>query len=260
MSKSLGFSNIYNSSFNNYKGSPYDNLINETYNNGVNNSDTLYAQKLPSNALSNVVNYNQNYISDEDLYKRMWHNIKEYENIKYHPYLDTKGNITTGGGANIDNYDDFMKVNFTVNGVPATDAQKLFAYHNLRKLSQQRDHNGNYVNRNRSADSFCNDTNLQLSEQEAYNMALNHMTNDLTHVRSQFTDFDSFPNPLKEVLLDIQYNVIGGLNKNKWPKLYEAIERRDVWGPDGIYNNVNRPDVQQSRNDWAKRMIGSIRF
>ena len=71
---------------------------------------------------------------------------------------------------------------------------------------------------------------------------------------------DSFPNPLKEVLLDIQYNVIGGLNKNKWPKLYEAIERRDVWGPDGIYNNVNRPDVQQSRNDWAKRMIGSIRF
>ena len=71
---------------------------------------------------------------------------------------------------------------------------------------------------------------------------------------------DSFPNPLKEVLLDIQYNVKGGLNRKNWPKLYQAIENRDVFGENGIYNNVNRPDVQQSRNDWAKRMIGSIRF
>lgn len=91
-------------------------------------------------------------------------------------------------------------------------------------------------------------------------MAQNHMRNDLAHVRSQFTDFDSFPNSLKEVLLDIQYNVIGGLSKKNWPNLYKAIENRNIWGKNGIYNNVNRKDVQQSRNDWAKRMIGSIRF
>ena len=31
--------------------------------------------------------------------------------------------------------------------------------------------------------------------------------------------------------------------------------------PEDYYiNNVNRKDVQQSRNDWAKRMVGSIRF
>ena len=88
-------------------------------------------------------------------------------------------------------------------------------------------------------------------------MAHNHMTNDLAHVRKEFTDFDTFPNPLKEVLLDIQYNVIGGLNKDKWPKLYNAINNRDV---NGIINNVHRKDVGWKRNDWAERMINSIKF
>lgn len=240
MSKSLGFNGWNSIPLNNDYNSEYNNLLNTTWTNETNN--------------------NPNYISDDELYKRMWNNINEYEDVIPYPYLDTKGNITTGGGANIDNYDNFMKVNFTVNGVPATDAQKLIAYHNLRKLSQQRDADGNYLYARKTADFFKDKTNLQLSDQDAYNMAQNHMTNDLAHVRKEFTDFDSFPNPLKEVLLDIQYNVIGGLNKQNWPKLYQAIENRDVLGENGIYNNVNRKDVQQSRNDWAKRMIGSIRF
>ena len=75
--------------------------------------------------INNTVNQNPNYISDEELYKIMWNNIKKYEDVIPHPYLDTKGYITTGGGANINNLNDFMKVNFTVNGYPATDAQKL---------------------------------------------------------------------------------------------------------------------------------------
>jgi len=207
--------------------------------------------------MNNTVNQNPNYISDDELYKRMWNNIKEYEDVIQHPYLDTKGYITTGAGANIDNYNDFMKVNFTVNGIPATDAQKLIGYNTLRGLSEEQDASGNYINRNKKADSFSNKTNLQLSEQDAYNMAQTHMINDLAHVRTEFTDFDTFPNPLKEVLLDIQYNVKGGLNKQKWPKLYGAITNRDV---NGIANNVHRKDVGRERNDWAERMARSIRF
>ena len=116
---------------------------------------------------------------------------------------------------------------------------------------------GNYLYANNKANFFKDKTNLQLSEQDAYNMAQNHMKNDLAHVRNQFSDFDTFPIQLKEVLLDIQYNVKGGLNQQNWPKLYEAIANRDI---NGIANNVHRKDVQQSRNDWAKIMIGSIRF
>lgn len=188
----------------------------------------------------------------------MWSNIKEYEDVIPYPYLDTKGNITTGGGANIDNYDDFMKVNFTVNGVPATDAQKFVAYYNLKKLSNQRDADGNYINRNRVAGTFAKDTNLRISDQDAYNMAQSHMTNDLAHVRSEFNDFDNFPNPLKEVLLDIQYNT-GGLNRKNWPNLYQAIENRNLYGKNGIINNVYRGNVGQGRNDWATNQILSIK-
>ncbi len=78
--------------------------------------------------------------------------------------------------------------------------------------------------------------------------------NDLTHVRNQFSDFDIFPNPLKEVLLDIQYNT-GGLNRQNWPNLYEAINNRDI---NGIANNVLRKDIGDNRNNWATKQIHSI--
>ncbi len=86
--------------------------------------------------MNNTVNQNSKYISDDELYKRMWSNIKEFEDVVPHPYLDTKGYITTGGGANINNLNDFMKVNFMVNGVPATDEQKLVGYNILNNMSK----------------------------------------------------------------------------------------------------------------------------
>ena len=228
------------------------------------NQGVQYAQNTLFDGANNVnqklntnPNLNPNSISDEELYKKMWTNIKEYEKVIDYPYLDTKGYITVGGGANVDNLSDFMNVNFMVNECSATEAQKLAAYNRLRELSNQKDLNGAYLHKNKLADFFEDQTNLRLSDQDAYNIAYKHMKNDLAYLRSQFADFDSLPNPLKEVLLDIQYNVIGGLTQRKWPNLYDAIARRDV---EGIARNINRRDVGQGRNDWAERMVRSIRF
>ena len=91
-------------------------------------------------------------------------------------------------------------------------------------------------------------------------LAQNHMNNDLAHLRKEFTSFDYFPLPLKEILMDIQYNVKGGISEKKWPKLYRAIREKNVFGKDGIIENVNRPDVGKERNDWTKRMAHLIRF
>ena len=228
------------------------------------NQGVQYAQNTLFDGANNVnqklntnPNLNPNSISDEELYKKMWTNIKEYEKVIDYPYLDTKGYITVGGGANVDNLSDFMNVNFMVNECSATEAQKLAAYNRLRELSNQKDLNGAYLHKNKLADFFEDQTNLRLSDQDAYNIAYKHMKNDLAYLRSQFADFDSFPDPLKEVLLDIQYNAIGGLTQRKWPNLYDAIARRDV---EGIARNINRRDVGQGRNDWAERMVRSIRF
>lgn len=208
--------------------------------------------------LANNPSNNKNFMSDDDLYKAMWQNIQQYENVLQHPYLDTKGLITVGGGANVNNWDDFKKVNFTINGVPATETEKLAAYNIMRNLSNEKDENGNPKNWNTQAEAFKKYTNIRISDDEARSLAQNHMTNDLAHIRREFADFDTFPQPLKEVLLDIQYNVKGGLNEAKWPNLYKAIRERNTKGYNGIYYNVNRPDVKQRRNDWARRMINSI--
>lgn len=47
MSKSLSFSNIYNSSLNNSGYSSYDDMIKAMYNNGINNLGVQYVQNLP---------------------------------------------------------------------------------------------------------------------------------------------------------------------------------------------------------------------
>ena len=199
-----------------------------------------------------------NHTTDEDLYKAIWENIKKYEDVIQHPYLDTKGLITVGGGANINSWDDFRKINFTVNGVPATEAEKLAAFGIMRNLSNERDAQGNPTNWDTKAKKFKDYTNVRISDEYARSLAQDHMTNDLAHVRREFADFDTFPQPLKEVLLDIQYNVKGGLNEQKWPSLYKAIRERNINGENGIVANVHRKDVQQERNDWARRMAASI--
>ena len=199
-------------------------------------------------------------LSDEELYDRMWENIKEFEKIEKYPYLDSKGFITIGAGANVNNLDDFLKLNLTVNGLPATIEEKIIAYERLRQLSKEKDDQGHYVNRNKRASAFEEITNVRISEREAYQIAKRHMLKDLAHLRKEFADFDGFPLPLKEVLLDIQYNVIGGINERSWPKLYKAIREKKVFGEDGIAVNVSRKDIGNKRNDWAKRTARSIRF
>jgi hypothetical protein len=199
------------------------------------------------NGMNNI--QNRNYISDDELFQRTYNNVKGFEEIVPYPYLDTKGNITVGGGANINDYNDFMKVNFLLGDNPATEEQKRAGFDQLSNIRQQA--NGNW---NRKASTYKYATNLSISEDEAYRMAQGHLTNDLAHLRSEFSDFDSFPIQLKEVLMDLQYNT-GSLNQRKWPNLYQAIQNRDI---DGIARNVHRKDVGLERNDWAANQIRSI--
>ena len=82
-----------------------NNILNPLTNNL--NNGVQYAQNNLS-SMANDVTHNPNYISDNDLYKKMWNNIQEFERVKTHPYLDSKGYITTGAGANINNLKTIM--------------------------------------------------------------------------------------------------------------------------------------------------------
>lgn len=220
--------------------------------------ETLQAQGYQTaDNLNESITHNQANISDDDLYDRMRQNIKKYEKVEYHPYADTKGYITTGYGANIDKYSDFDKVNFLVNGEPASEQAKKEAYNKLKEMATMVDQNGKRIFHNYAADFYENVTPLRISEDEALNLAQNHMVNDLAHVRKEFSDFDSFPMPLKEALLDIQYNT-GNLKEKNWPNLYQAIRNKDVFGENGILKNVHRKDIGKERNDWIEELIRQL--
>ena len=61
----------------------------------------------------------------------MWENIKRFEDIKYYPYLDSKCKITIAGGINVNIWDNFKKLNVTINKVPATCLQKKEGFERL---------------------------------------------------------------------------------------------------------------------------------
>ena len=225
-------------------------------NNLTNNAGTYTTESAwgyPNNT-QNITN--SNYISDEDLLAKMWENVKEFEKIIPYPYIDTKGTITVGPGKNVNTWEEFKNIKSTIADEEASVSEKEKYFYKLRDMSMMVDENNHFKYHNTPAENFASTTPLRISDEESYRLAQNHMTNDLAHVRQQFSDFDSFPQPLKELLLDIQYNT-GNLTRQNWPNLYQAIDNRDV---NGIVENIHRKDIDQKRNDWAESMAKSIRF
>lgn len=80
------------------------------------------------------------------------------------------------------------------------------------------------------------------------------MEKDIQNLQKTFPEFDDFPLPLQEVLIDIHYN-IGNINHSNWPNLHRGIKNKDL---SAIANNIHRKDVQPKRNDWALEKIKSI--
>ena len=190
-------------------------------------------------------------ISDEELFAQVWENIKRFEDIKYYPYLDSKCNITIASGINVNIWDDFKKLNLTVNKVPATYIQKKEGFERLKEFSRQLGGKNNF-----KAERFESVTNLRIPEEEVRKLSETHIKNDLIYLRKEFSEFDSFPRPLKEILLDIKYNT-KEFKRENWPNLYNAIEKHDV---EKIVENVHRKDIGQERNKWAENLARSIRF
>lgn len=194
----------------------------------------------------------KNYQAENDKLLRehvKWLRRNEVEgNIPY-IYLDIKGNMTTGIGLNVDNYETFMNIGWQVDGRPATLKEKQVAYNRLTQLKKQGEFGQIY-----SAIKYKNETPLTISDEYAIQIAVNHLKGNVAYLQKNIPEFDTLPYPLKLVLLDICYNT-GSLKKEKWPKLYKAISQKNLTG---IAQNVRRRDVNEHRNKWAEELIKAI--
>lgn len=179
--------------------------------------------------------------SDEYLCRCMLENLRQTEGEVLYPYLDTKGNITVGIGENIDDLQAFLNTEFKINGRAALREEKQHFYEVLKNLNK----NGNL-----KAEAYQNKTPLTISKNLAEKMLKQHLKADMAFLKTQFTDFDVFPQALKEVLLDIEYNT-GGLTRARWPKLYEAVEKKNL---EGVKKETRRKNLPK-RNAWTRKRL-----
>ncbi|MCP4355940.1 MAG: hypothetical protein GY793_09990, partial [Proteobacteria bacterium] len=71
---------------------------------------------------------------EEFFMEEMYSDVERNEGTKYHPYVDTKGNITTGAGDNVENYEEFKKRPWIRknDGKPASEKEIKSAYDALQ--------------------------------------------------------------------------------------------------------------------------------
>ena len=212
-----------------------------------NDSSTLSESHMPaSNNMPMTTKYS-------NLITSYWPHLKQNEDFQQEGYLDTLGNITIGPGRMIENEDDFVALPLEVNGRPATLAEKQAEYARLSGF-KERDEYGKDYNANHFQQKV-ESKKLKLPETAIVDMAMEHVEWDLEQLETKFPEFEIYPRSLQMVLLDMQYNMGNRFNKEKWPKFYNGVKNKNMTQ---MINEVNRPQVDAKRNNWARDMLREI--
>ena len=97
------------------------------------------------------------------------------------------------------------------------DAYNMFTFKRFEKDSK-----GNFKNHNRFAESFKDECNLRVSEEYMLQRMMTHFKEDLYRARSKRNDFDTYPIPLKLIILDFYYNKGSFYNQPGLPQALNA--------------------------------------
>ena len=200
--------------------------------------------------------------TDEELIKRMTPVLYQMEEPKNHIYIDTTWNKTSGVGANVNDWNTFKNINWQINGRAATEEEKRTAFDVYQKDIdiglKNKDAKGNVIKNNKKADAYKSYSQLTLNDEEINKLLKQHLQDDIKYLQKEFPDFASYPPELQNVLLDIKFNT-GNVSQENWPKLRKAIDEKNLFGDEGIIDNVHRKDVDLKRNNWAEQQIRNIK-
>ncbi len=200
--------------------------------------------------------------TDEELIERMTPVLYQMEEPKNHIYIDTTWNKTSGVGANVNDWNTFKNVNWQINGRAATEEEKKAAFDIFQKDIdiglKNKDAKGNIIKNNKKADAYKSYSQLTLNNREINKLLKQHLQDDIKYLQKEFPDFVSYPPELQNVLLDIKFNT-GNVSQENWPKLRKAIAEKNLFGDEGIIDNVHRKDVDLKRNNWAEQQIRNIK-
>ena len=208
--------------------------------------------------------------------------IKKFEGKINHLYLDTAGKVTVGYGHLIPSADAAVKLH--TGGTPFLAREDIYrAGKDLTEASQKiklpaQDQaklvfaKGNMVDEAQvrfdyaavaaasagmSATLYENYSQTAMSDSSTSTIFATDVAEFMPFVRKRFPHLSSYPAEVQLILLDFMYNI--GPTKfvrSKWPRFFEALDRRD-WK--GMANESNRNDGKGNdlgtRNTDSKRLL-----
>jgi GH24 family phage-related lysozyme (muramidase) len=169
--------------------------------------------------------------------------LREAEGESEHFYRDRKGVITVGIGHNASDLDSVKKLPFArkTDGMPATADQIEKEWAAVRAMPT-----------NKKLAYYEDRTTLRLNSGTIESIFRDDVMQTESSLRRQFRNYDAFPAPAREGLLDMAYNLgISGLME-KFPELVKAV-RENRWEKVGAESH--REGISGSRNDTVRQLF-----
>lgn len=189
-------------------------------------------------------------INDKELLELMANNLLETEKMKNYIYLDKFGHITSGVGALLDDEKAFKSVPWMIGNRLATKNEVDAAYNMFVYKRFVKDKRGKYIYHNRLAESFINDSPLRVSKEYMIHKMMKHLQEDLKRAKSKREDFDTYPLPLKLIILDFYYNKGSLYNQ---PGLPQALNERNA----KLFQEKMMRNMED-RDKWTKKQFTLI--
>jgi hypothetical protein len=96
-------------------------------------------------------------------------------------------------------------------------------------------------------------TKLTLGMTDANALLREDLEGSASDLATRFPSLDSYPEAAQDALLDMMFNIgLTKFTKNKWPKLFAAVEKMD-WKSAAAESN--RPDVPDDRNEAIRDLF-----
>ncbi len=189
---------------------------------------------------------NKDIDTEESLIEEIMPHLKEFEDMKYNAYTDTKGEVTIGYGYNVNNLNKFKNLNLYIDGRLATDEEKEREF---KRISGKKDEQSLF-------------TLLKKDKPLIEQWSKEHLKNDFSVIRNKLKEkdknlnFDELPHNAKLVIMDMQYNMGGNFTNDKWPNFFEAIKQGD-WKT--AASESSSKDIGKKRNNWRYKNLLSIK-
>ncbi len=176
----------------------------------------------------------------------------EGQTVPY-PYVDTKGNVTTLDGQLIRNPQEMIKLQFMdrTTNQPVTPEVATQSWNSLKQEALRLMEPGGKMNY--GAEHFKDKTNLYLPKALGPHLARKRIDENDAYLSKKFPTYNTWGEKGKAAMSDMVYNIgIGKLNKEKWPKLYSALQANDL---STAANEVSRKDVGPDRNAAVRKLL-----